>query len=64
MLAYDLAQATPDTIARDCATNFARRDESGAKPASIFHPEHAQHQQLSSLGTAALFHSFELRCAC
>jgi hypothetical protein len=61
MLAYDLAQATPHSIARDCAADFARRNESGAKRAGIFHREHAQHQQLPPLRTTVLFHAIELR---
>jgi len=44
MLAYDLAQAASHTIARDGGADFTRRNESGAKPAGIFHREHAQNQ--------------------
>ena len=43
MLAYDLAQATPRTIAHDCAADFALRNKPGADPAGIFHREYAEH---------------------
>jgi hypothetical protein len=61
MLAHNFSQATSNTIANRRPADSSSSDKTGAAWTGIFHREHPERHQTSSLCVSVLFHMLEFR---
>jgi hypothetical protein len=52
MATRDLAQASSDAIAHDCAPDLSRCNDAGAENVRLLHGENGERQQISAKGAA------------